>query len=153
MNQRHGEGGGHGPQPVVPMGKWITKPIKIKVKKKGVVSGKEIECDILPDDPGSNGYVTGNKIKLPKDDGPFRIQFKLDGLEWDEDNPFNTSRNGCPPAGGKTNDDAQIFLQPATQNSLTILNLNDGDECQIHYRMNFADGTYCDPIMDNGGRT
>jgi hypothetical protein len=145
--------GGRGPQQAI-LAKWITKPLKVLVKPTGAIHGHEIECELEPGDNASRPYVTKDTIRLTKDEGPFRVQFLLDDLEWDEDNPFNTTRAaGCPPAGAKTNDDEQIFLQPANGKSLTVLNLNDGDACKIRFRMNFADGTYCDPIMDNGGRS
>jgi hypothetical protein len=122
--------------------------VKVHVRKTGE-NGHQIQCEILPD-PGSEGYVSNNEINLTPNGGPFRIQFRLeDPLDWDTAEPINTSQAGCP--GKHTNDDQQIFLQSPNGKFLTILNLNGGDPCTIHYRMNFADGTYCDPIMNNGG--
>jgi len=154
MSEDDVKGRGRGPTPAVAMGKRITKPIKVLVTPNGGSNGKQIDCDLAPGDNASRPYVTKDKVTLTKDEGPFRIEFELDGLYWDEDNPFNTSRAaGCPPGNKKTNDNEQIFLQPANGRSLVVLNLNDGDACRIQFRMNFADGTYCDPILENGGRT
>jgi hypothetical protein len=133
-------------------GKPTAKAIKVKVTKTGG-SGNNIDCTIEPADPGSGPYVSGNRIGLPKNDGPFRIEFTLTNLEWDPDNPFTTRANNCPPVGAKANYDEQIFLQSPKDKSLTIVNLNAFDPCEVHYRMNFSDGTSCDPIMDNGGNT
>jgi hypothetical protein len=157
MSTNHpGEGSEHGPQPAVAMGKWITKPIKVIVTPKAGGNANQIDCDLTPGDHASAPYVPDtDTIKLPVNEGPFRIQFELaGGLEWNEDNPFNTSRAaGCPPGNKKANDDEQIFRQPADKTTLTVLNLNDGNPIRIQFRMNFANGTYCDPIMDNSGRT
>lgn len=134
------------------VGKPTAKLIKVKVTKTGG-SGNNVDCTIEPDDPGSGPYVSGNKIGLPNNNGPFRIQFRLTNVDWDPNNPFTTRVNNCPSPGAKTNYDEQIFLQSPNGKSLTILNLNGLDPCEIHYRMNFSDGTSCDPIMDNGGNT
>lgn len=156
MSEHGPKGKGNGPSPAAAMGKWITKPIKVVVTPNGTVHGNQIDCDLSPGDHASRPYVpTTDSIRLPQNDGPFRIEFELaGGLEWDPDNPFNTSRAaGCPAGSKRTNDNEQIFLQPADPSTLTILNLNDGDAARIQFRMNFANGTYCDPIMENGGRT
>ena len=155
-DEDHGQSGARGPKPQIAAGKWITKPIKVIVTPTGGGHGNQIDCDLTPGDHASAPYVpTTDKISLPQNDGPFRIEFELAGnLEWDEDNPFNTSRAaGCPLASKKTNDNEQIFLQPADKSTLTVLNLNDGNAAKIQFRMNFSDGTYCDPILENGGRT
>jgi hypothetical protein len=129
-------------------GKDNASPIKVHVHKVSQ-TGQKVECQILPD-AGYEHYVSNNEINLTENGGPFRIEFRLeDPLEWDGADPMNTSQAGCP--GKHTNDDQQIFLQSPNGKFLTILNLNGGDPCTIHYRMNFLDGSYCDPIMNNGG--
>lgn len=115
-------------------------------------TGDEIICEILPDGGSSATYVRNNLITLPAGEGPFRIRFRLEGLAWDPDHPIATAKGKCP-AGKKANENEQIFFQLPNDRDLTIINLNAGDACQVHYRMNFDDGTYCDPIMDNGGNS
>ena len=125
--------------------------IKVAVKKKpGSPGTGEIQCTIKPES-GSNPYVADNVINLPENGGAFRIQFRLEGLDWNHNEPFYSSQAGCPDH--KTNDDTQIFLQAPNGKFLTILNLNGGAACQIHYRMNFTGGIWCDPILNNGGNT
>ena len=126
--------------------------IDVLVAKTGTGSHpNEITCSITGK-PGSEHYVTGNKISLPSFAGPFEIKFQLAGdLDWQDHDAFNTQKGNCPPRGTHCKD--QIWLQPPNGKELSILNLNGGQKCKVHYRMNFADGTYCDPIMDNGGNS
>jgi hypothetical protein len=122
--------------------------IKVRVEKRSE-NGKEYECDILPDDHQSGPYVSNNVITLPNKGGPFRIKYRLVNLDWNTADPFWSKKSGCP--NGKGNDEEQIFLQPPNGREMAILDLNEGDKCQIHYRMNFQGGYFCDPIVDNGG--
>ena len=111
----------------------------------------EILCSITPK-RGSEHYVNNNTITLPGYGGPFEVIFDLvEPLEWQESDPFDSQKGTCPPRGGSCTD--QIWLQPPNGSSLSVLNLNGGSPCEVHYRMNFADGTWCDPIMDNGGNS
>lgn len=126
--------------------------IEVWVKKTG--DGKkpnEIICSITPK-AGSEHYVSNDTITLPSFTGPFQITFDVvEPLEWQDHDPFNTEKGNCPARGGTCKD--QIWLQPADGSELSVLNLNSGQKCKVHYRMNFADGTWCDPVMDNGGNS
>jgi hypothetical protein len=127
------------------------KTIAVVVKEVSR-SGHNVTCSIQPDNGASAPYVSNDTITLPEREGPFRIRFRLDGLDWDSAEPMATRRGGCPQ-GKKGNDNEQIFLQPPVKREMTIVNLNAGEPCTIHYRMNFTNDDYCDPIMINRGLT
>lgn len=126
--------------------------IKVWVEKTGAgPEPNEILCSITPK-PGSEHYVSHDKIELPSYGGPFAIEFELrPPLDWQAADPFDTHKGSCPPRGDNCND--QIWQQSPSGKNLTILNLNGGSKCEIHYRMNFSDGSWCDPIIDNGGNS
>lgn len=126
--------------------------IQVWVTKTGTgPQQNEIQCSVTPK-PGSEHYVNGNRIGLPSYGGPFAVEFELKSpLDWQATDPFDTQKGTCPQRGTNCND--QIWLQPPNGRKLTILNLNGGSRCEVHYRMNFADGSWCDPIMDNGGNS
>jgi len=125
--------------------------VKIRVEPDGGPKGKDQKCHIK-DDGGTHpsAKVKDNKITLDAKAGPFIIEFKLTGnLDWAEKNPFLVKKGECPGEGEFERE--QIWIQPPDGKKLTVLDLNSGKGCELHYRMNFADGTSCDPIIENGG--
>ena len=126
--------------------------IEVWVEMLGPGPGtNEVLCSITPK-PGSVHHVSKNKISLPSYGGPFQIKFELKSpLDWETSDPFDTQEGTCPERGSHCND--QIWMQSPNGKTLSILNLNGGSRSEIHYRMNFANGTWCDPIMDNGGNS
>lgn len=124
--------------------------IKVKVTPRGAVPPTgEVLCDIDPISVGG-GKVQNNKISLDAREGPFCIQFKLDNsLDWSSD-PIWVQLDDCPDTSCSEPD--QIWVEKTPKNKiLTILNMNVGNPCELHYRLNFTGGRFCDPIMDNGG--
>lgn len=126
--------------------------IKVKVKPSGTIPPTgEVPCDIK-DAGSSGGRVEGNKIKLDDGEGPFCIQFVLDNdLEWATNgDPIWIQKDACPQDACSVPD--QIWVDKTPKNGiLTIMNMNVGDRCELHYRLNFTDGRFCDPIIENGG--
>lgn len=123
---------------------WVTK-------ESAGSKPNEIICSITPK-PGSEHYVADDEINLPSYGGPFQVTFELKPpLNWQASDPFDTQKGTCPARGGNCSD--QIWQQPPNGKTLSILNLNGGSRCDVHYRMNFDDGTWCDPVMNNGGNS
>lgn len=125
--------------------------IKVKVTPRGAIPPTgEVACDIDPNGPVGGGKVQNNKISLDAGEGPFCIQFKLDNsLDWDAD-PIWVQLNTCPT--GQCSEPDQVWVDKTPENRvLTIMNMNVGGACELHYRLNFTGGRFCDPIMDNGG--
>lgn len=101
--------------------------------------GHDVECDIAGHD------VIDDAIILAKE-RTFQINFNLQGpKQWDKANPFNARSGKCPrqdaPAHG------QYDVVACTDKKLTIEARAPGRKSIVHYRLNFADGTTCDPII------
>ena len=125
--------------------------IKVKVTPSGTIPPTgEVPCDVTAIGNPGGGSVQNNKIKLDPTEGPFCIQFDLDNrLDWDAD-PIWIKKNNCPNNASSEPD--QIWVDNTPDNGvLTIMNMNVGGPCELHYRLNFTGGRYCDPIMENGG--
>lgn len=125
--------------------------IKVKVTPIGPIPPTgEVPCDITPIGTPGGGSVQNNKIKLDATEGPFCIQFDLDNrLAWDAD-PIWFRKNSCP--NNSSSKPGQIWVDDTPEGSvLTVMNMNVGAPCELHYRMNFTGGRSCDPIMENGG--
>lgn len=111
--------------------------------------GNEIECDVV----GNN--VVDGAIRLPKGNG-YIIQFALNDptgtYQWAAQTPHSTpftARNGkCPKAGKSANGSYRVTS--ASNSTLIVVEApatpGNRDEV-IHYRLNFANGHTCDPII------
>jgi len=125
--------------------------ISVNVTPKGAIPPTgDVPCDITAKGNPGGGSVHNNKIKLDDTEGPFCIQFHLDNkLDWDAD-PIWIKKNVCPNNASSEPD--QIWVDKTPQGQvLTIMNMNVGSPCELHYRLNFTGGLSCDPIMENGG--
>ena len=125
--------------------------IGVKVTPTGAIPPTgDVPCNITAIGAPGGGSVQNNKIKLDATEGPFCIQFELDkALDWDTD-PIWIKKNKCPKSAGGEPD--QIWVDPTPEDGvLTIMNMNVGNACELHYRLNFTAGRFCDPIMENGG--
>lgn len=112
-------------------------------------TGRQVICDIDPP-PGSKkaGMVRlnhGNACTLefnlqPGNPSPLAFRTDSDCFWWDTDDCPRNNANGCPPPysnprvdnGGST---LRIDVAPAPQNSA------------VHYRFNFDNNRYFDPII------
>lgn len=127
----------------------MTKSIRVKATiEAGTV---EFEVDGVKAKHG--------RLKLPKDSGEHRIDFKLDdhstkGLRFDLDDPIWVGEDcPCPPAPGIHSD--QITVVGCQAEKLSTLNANNGRARELRYQLNFlaGDGSSlnCDPVIENGG--
>lgn len=115
-------------------------------------NGGTVYCEVDPA-PGSGRYVKGGVIKLPRGatyDVEFRIQpGEVEGLQFDPEAPFWSAANACPGAAGN---DGQFtdptYVDPTTA---SVRATPVGGKNAVHYRLNFNDGSNCDPIIINGG--
>jgi len=127
--------------------------IKVKVTPSGpALPTGEIPCDIRAVGNPSGGKVNNNRIELDRGEGPFCLQFDLDhSLNWtSEGDPIWVRQNECPMNASYVPD--QIWIDKTPKNGvLTIMDMNVGDHCTLHYRLNFANGQFCDPVIENSG--
>lgn len=140
-------------------------------------SGKQIEeikievspADTLPSSPPASDTAircslrqTGNgggkgwrlqedRLVLDEFEGPFCIRLKLKGgLKWRAGDPLWIARDRCPER--PQIDHEQIWLDKNPKNdTIVLLDMNVGEPCTLHYRMNFEGNLHCDPIVDNRG--
>jgi len=125
--------------------------IKVKVTPKEPVSPSgEVPCDVSAPGGGNGWKVEHNKIELDPTEGPFCIQFDLDkSLDWASD-PIWIQKDSCPMSSCSEPDQVWVDKTPE-KGVLTIMNMNVGNRCQLHYRLNFTGDRYFDPIIENGG--
>lgn len=127
--------------------------IKVKVTPTGPsLPTGEIPCEIRAVGNTSGGKVEDNKIKLDREEGPFCLQFDLDhSLEWAADGDLIwIMEDECPTSASYVPE--QIWIDKTPKNGvLTIMDMNVDDRCELHYRLNFADGHFCDPVIENSG--
>ena len=127
--------------------------IKVKVRPaNGIPPTGEVACDITVVGNSSGGKVENNKITLDRGEGPFCLQFDLDhSLEWATDvDPIWLQKDSCPDNACSVPDQIWVDKTPR-KGVLTIMDMNVGDGCELHYRLNFTEGRYCDPVIENGG--
>lgn len=129
----------------------MLEKIVIEVSPNGLPDGKgERNCTLTQKSAGQHGRLVGQDIELDSQQGPFVIKFELDNsLDWDANDPFWIRQGSCP--GSKQIDNKQIWAGDAKGKSVTIMDMNVDAPCTLKYRMNFDDGTYCDPVIENGG--
>jgi len=110
-----------------------------------------IECTLQQKGSSNGGKLEGNRIVLQQFAGPFCIRLKLKGwLQWRANDPLWVAKDNCPKIAGVDHD--QIWLDKNPKNdTIVLLDMNFGDACTLHYRMNFEGNVHCDPIMENGG--
>jgi len=124
----------------------------VKVTANGS-GGSGIDWDIDGKKPKES------KMHFAKGTGPHTIKFKLHdssgrNLKFDPSQPIwdHVSETDCPPSGSKS---GQIEVVECGDKMLTITNANSGDECTLHYQLNFVDESGSaepvDPIFHNGG--
>jgi hypothetical protein len=143
-----GKTSGHGKQieeiyiEVTPVGPQPNPPPSVDT---------HIDCTLQAKGSINGGKVSNNQIELDQSAGPFCIRLKLkDWLEWRQDDPLWVAKDDCPHSAQV--DHQQIWLNKNPHdNTIEFLDMNVGDRCTLHFRMNFAGNVHCDPIIDNGG--
>jgi hypothetical protein len=127
--------------------------IKVKVTPSGTIPPTgAVACDIRAVGNPTGGKVEKNKIELFEGEGPFCLQFDLDNrLEWaTQGDLIWIQKNACPEDTCPVPD--QMWIDKTPNNRvLTIMDMNVGEPCTFHYRLNFSDGRYCDPVIENSG--
>jgi len=110
-----------------------------------------IDCILTQQGSSKGAKLQGDRIVLDEFGGPFCIRLKLKGwLKWRAGDPLWITRDNCPSSPAV--DHEQIWLDKNPKNdTIVLLDMNVGDACTLHYRMNFEGHVHCDPIMDNGG--
>jgi hypothetical protein len=111
--------------------------------------GANVQCDIS----GDPKYVASNAIFLPTNEGDFEISFKLDpasGLSWDG-RAFCADVGKCPhgPAQDPGHPKGQFTASAPAGETLTVHAAGQGKRSVAHYRLDFAGGDSCDPIIIN----
>lgn len=134
----------------------VVETIVIQVSPEKPLPPKQgnatpIKCELKELRTSGKGGLQSDKIVLDPGEGPFCIELKLDGsLDWDQAEPLWIQEGACP--GSNQIASQQIWLdRKPNGKTITLLNMNVGNPCELHYRMNFSEGYYCDPIMQNGG--
>ena len=112
--------------------------------------------------PTIHSHGSGDKIKLPKDSGPYKITFYLHAksglnIRFDAGGPFFCAADdgSCPPTGTPSD---QIMVDSCTDDKLVVIDWNYGAEQDLRYQVNFVDSAGkampdYDPIIQNGGGT
>ncbi|MBA3576365.1 MAG: hypothetical protein H0W39_01945 [Sphingomonas sp.] len=122
------------------------RQMTIKVTPKpGTGTGNEIECDIS----GTN--VCDDAIFLPKT-GNYEITFEIDPkvtADWKKADPFCARLKKCPRRGSPSHGLMQVKCVAADLQSFIVeARASPIPARQVfHYRLNFADGATCDPII------
>ena len=128
------------------------QPIEVHVTPE-LQQGSTVFCEI-DRAPGTPGHlVKGGAIKLPPG-GQYEINFVLQpgqvpGLQFDANDPFCADANNCPVPGDNNAQYSSPRVDPAGT-KLTIDADPSPPRNAVHYRLNFTNGTYCDPIIING---
>lgn len=128
-------------------------------------AGPKITIELIAEDDGSGGVAwepVGNdsdKVKLPRDGGPFLLVFTIKDhtklqLRFDASSPFWCEEGqNCPPKAGVNTD--QILVDSCDADTLKVLDYNYGQQRTISYQVNVIDKDRkshpCDPIIENGG--
>lgn len=117
--------------------------INLKVTPGAKIGQNELECDIT----GHKDYVVDDAVMLPHDKD-FKLVFELDQnaqVKWDRNNPFGAKTGKCPP----TNAQAHSHIKKTSVNdrTLEVEARAPNKRSVVHYRLNFDDGSTCDPII------
>lgn len=114
--------------------------------------GNEIFCEIDPSQGTPGKFVKGGVIKLPAG-GQFDLTYNLKagdipGLQFDAADPFCSDASTCPAPGAQNGQYANPRVTAPTTLSVEAAPVPPRNA--VHYRLNFSNGTYCDPIIING---
>ena len=104
--------------------------------------GGEVECDISGQD------VVDDAIILSMD-RTFTINFNIaedSEWSWNVDDPFCARIGKCPPVGSPQHGLMRVKGTP-TAKSFSVEARETGAKRIFHYRLNFANGETCDPII------
>lgn len=118
------------------------KVMAIEISVQPQLQGNDVECDITGQD------VVDDAIRLPKE-GTFEIGFNLDptgAWSWNESDPFCARPAKCPPVGSPQHGLLSVTGTP-TAKRFTVEARPTGSARIFHYRLNFANGKTCDPIV------
>lgn len=124
--------------------KTAVKATSVTVKPASV-NGKTVECDITGPD------VTDDAIFLGLNQG-YDLTFQLvsgpgGSLAFHPNKPFCNQSGKCPPElpGGSAHPPYNVTAKSPT--SITVHCSPVNSKAVAHYRLNFADGSSCDPII------
>ena len=110
-----------------------------------------IECTLQQKGSSNGGKLDGDRIVLDQYAGPFCVRLKLKGwLNWRAGDPLWVAKDNCPTSAQVDHEQIWLYKNPKND-TIVLLDMNVGDACTLHYRMNFEGNVHCDPIMSNGG--
>jgi hypothetical protein len=121
--------------------KEVMATVDVSVTPTGRIRGNEVECDLEGRD------VEDDAIFLERD-RTFVINFNLDPHgpdSWDEENPFSARTGKCPRPDAEPH--GLMRVTDVSPKQLTVTAGPVRRRSVIHYRLNFADDTTCDPII------
>jgi hypothetical protein len=109
------------------------------------VTGAVVDCDI------SGGIATDNAIFLSQSANT-DIEFTLvdptgNGVTFDTNKPFANQNNRCPKATAKPKTPCSLGDPAPTDDCFTMSIDPTKRRAVSYYRLNFAGGLYCDPII------
>jgi hypothetical protein len=145
-----------------------TTAVNVSVTPK-VKQGDKVYCEIDRGPHTSSQHVKGGIIKLPRSGETYEVNFAIDttaaeggaeGLSWAEgqmecqtpassfkgSNAFWSNQGSCPSGPMQ---DSQVKSVDVAGTVLTVTIVPDGNKNVVHYSLNFADGSSCDPIIIN----
>lgn len=127
--------------------------IKVKVTPiEPIPTTGHVPCHITLLGSAGGGHVGGDKITLDPEEGPFALQFDLDHrLDWAAEGDLIWLQLGECPTGACPLPSQIWVSQKPNDRVLTIMNMNVGERCTLHYQLNFTNGRYWDPVIENGG--
>lgn len=104
-------------------------------------TGSEVECDI------AGSEVVDDALFLGKDK-TCDITFTLDAgaaETWDQRNPFCARNGKCPSVNAPAH--GLFTVKNVSPKSLTVEAKAPNRRSVVHYRLNFAGGGTCDPVI------
>lgn len=123
----------------------LIESFDVQVRRVGG-SGNDVDCDI-----SAAGKSDDNAIFLNLNQ-PYEVTFRLQGnpgFGFHRTNPFGTNRGKCPPASATAHAPFRVTAFPSNANphTFTVAVTPVTGRAVTYYRLNFDNGTSCDPII------